>query len=241
MRDLILFGLLMILLLVAQFATAKTIDEVIEKYIRALGGKDKLALVKSIYLEGVNEMKGKELRVKIIKEQDKLSRTEFESSDANGFMLVTDKEGWRYFSQGPPAAEKISEDDLAGLQIEMDIAGPLPDYISKGHKAELMGKEMVDGNNCYKINLTTKAGKRITFWLDTHTYLVSQSFGLPICGENAATYTMYRNYKEIEGIRFAYTCQTKNMGREESEITGEINFYKILINPAIDPKMYQPF
>ena len=41
MRDLALFGLLIILLVAVQFASGQTVDDVIEKYEKARGGKDK--------------------------------------------------------------------------------------------------------------------------------------------------------------------------------------------------------
>ncbi|MEP7111144.1 MAG: hypothetical protein ABI760_24320 [Ferruginibacter sp.] len=243
MRDLILFGLLIILLLTAQFASAKTIDEVIEKYIRARGGKNKLASVKSIYMEGIKVMMGKEVTVKIIKEQDKLSRTEIDNGVANGLVLVTDKEAWTFFPLRSPVADRIPESESAGLQTELDIAGPLVDYVAKGHKAELLGKETVEGNTCYKIKLTTKEGRELMFWLDASSYLVIQSSATRISagrGNAGETYTLYKDYKEVDGIQFAHTCETKTTETNATEIGGEIFFHKILINPVIDPQLFLP-
>lgn len=59
MKNLILFGLLIILLVVVQFASGQTVDEVIEKYEKARGGREKLNSIKSIYMEGSREMMGK--------------------------------------------------------------------------------------------------------------------------------------------------------------------------------------
>ncbi|MEP7143613.1 MAG: hypothetical protein ABI707_12115 [Ferruginibacter sp.] len=243
MRDLILFGLFIILLLAAQFASAKTADEVIEKYIKARGGKDKLASVKSIYMEGTKEITGMKATIKIIKKQDKLSRTEIENGIANEFVLITDKEAWTFFPLISPVAHKVPGDVLAGLQTEMDIAGPLADYIAKGHKAELLGKETVEGNACYKIKLITRAGKEMMFWVDAATYLVNQSSAITIGdggGVASEILTSYRNYKEVEGIQFAHTCETKTIGPKASRMGEETLFYKILINPIIDPKMFFP-
>ena len=241
MRNLILFGIFIILLLAAQFASGKTVDEVIEKYIRARGGKDKLASVKSIYMEGVKEMMGKEMTVKIIKQQDKLSRTEIETGVVNEFVLITDKEAWTFFPSRYAVPDKTPDEDLAGLQTELDIEGPMVDYIAKGHKAELLGKDVVEGNKCYKIKLTTKAGKEMMFWIDANTYLVNQS-STTGAGREAVieTFTFYKDYKEVGGIQFAHTCETKTAGSNAAGIGGETFFYKILLNPTIDPKMFSP-
>lgn len=234
---------MIILLLVVQFSSAKTVDDVIERYLRARGGMDNLASVKSIYMEGIKDNNGREVSVKIIKEQDKLSRFEIETGVANGFVLVTDKAAWTFFPLRTPATNKIPDEDLSGLQTEMDIAGPLVDYIAKGHKAELIGKETVEDNTCYKIKLTTKEGKEMMFWVDATTYLVNQSSVLPTGGKRGAVteiFTVYKNYKSVDGIQFAHTCQTKISGTNSDKVGGEIRFHEILVNPAIDLKMYQP-
>jgi len=239
----VLLGLFIILLLAAQFTSAKSVDEVIEKYIRARGGKARLASMKSIYMEGIKEMNAKEMIVKVIKEQDKLSRTEIETGVANGFVLITKEAGWTFFPLRTPALDKISDQDLFTLQTEMDIDGPLVDYLSKGHKATLVGKEIIEGNNCYKIRLTTNAGKEIIFWLDTATFLINQSSSIHAGEEDLigrTTITTYRNYREVSGIQFAHTVETKTTGTNNYDISGQIIFYKILVNADIDAQMYQP-
>ncbi len=240
MRNLILFGLLIVLLLVVQFASAKTIDEVIENYERARGGRDKLAALKSILMEGTREMKGGKVAVRIIKEQDRLSRTEIETVVGSGFVLVTDKGGWTFFPDKLEGIHKIQEVDLEGLQIEMDIAGPLSDYLNKGHKAELQGKEIVEGNSCYKIKITTKTGKVMMFWVDASTYLVHQSVASPIGGLDTGTITIYKNYIEVDGIQLAHSIEIKNYGMNEDEPGEAIFFHKILANPIIHPDLYLP-
>jgi len=58
MRSLILFGLFVFFLVAVQFAQAQTVDEIIDKYIKAIGGKDKLLLIATIYKEGSVQMMG---------------------------------------------------------------------------------------------------------------------------------------------------------------------------------------
>ena len=51
------------------------------------------------------------------------------------------------------------------------------DYIDKGYKAELLGKEIVDDATCFKIKLSESTGKEMWFWINTNNYLVYQSSG----------------------------------------------------------------
>lgn len=225
-----------------QFTSAKTVDDVIEKYLGARGGKYKLAFVKSIYMEGIKELIGQEVIVKIIKEQDKLCRIEMETPVEKGFDLVTDKEAWTLNRLISPVAKKIDDEKLAGLQMELDIAGPLADYMAKGHKAELMGKETLEGNICYKIKLILKSGNAMMFWVDASTYLLYQSSATPGWEQgraNTEIFTLYKNYKEVDGIQFAHTLEITSSGTDGSKISEEIRFHTILVNPTIDPGFYQ--
>ena len=241
MRDLIIFGLFIILLLAAQFASSKTVDEIIEKYVKARGGKDKLSALKSIYMEGIKEKNGTRSIIKITKEQARLSRVEIETHGATEFELITDEGA--FFPFRHPGMDKVDGKDLVALQTEMDIAGPLAGYGAKGYKAELLGKEMVEGNTCYKIRLTTKDGVEAIFWIDSDTYLINQSLTPGIVDNkvaNGQTMTTYRNYRAAEDILFPHTVEVSIRGAGSYGISGEINFYKIILNPAIDSKMFLP-
>jgi hypothetical protein len=126
-------------------------------------------------MEGARQMMGNEVTVKVTKEQGKLSRTEFEMGAGNGFMLLTDKEGWSMFSMRSPTPTALPADAVAGMQAELDIAGPLVDYANKGHKAEWVGKDSANGLLCHKIKLTMANGKEIFYWIDPLTNLLQQS------------------------------------------------------------------
>lgn len=243
MTNLVLFGLLIILLVAVQFASGQTVDEVIEKYEKARGGKDKLLAIKSIYMEGSREMMGNEVAVKITKEQGKLSRTEFEMGGTNGFMLVTEKEAWSFIPMRSPSPTKMPDEALVGMQTELDIAGPLVDYVAKGNTTELLGKDTVDGNTCYKIKLTTKAGKEIKYWIDASTYLINQSSakgsGRRPGGAETEIFTIYADYKAVDGIMFAHNIETKNP-TGQGRAGGGTTFDKIEINQPVDARLFKP-
>jgi hypothetical protein len=243
MKNLVLFGLLVLFLVAAQFTSAQTVDDIINKYIDARGGKDKLDSIKSIYMEGTREMMGNEIAVRVTKEQGKLSRTEFDLGGTTGFVLITDKEAWTYIPMRSPTPTKLPDDAVASMQTELDIPGPLVDYAAKGNKVELIGKDTLDGNENYKIKLTTNTGKEITYWIDTKTYLVNQTsqkgggmFGGGRKNGDDEVTVIYKDYSPVNGILFAHTTETKtNAGTGN----GGTTFDKIELNQPVDPKLYQ--
>jgi hypothetical protein len=248
MKYLLLFGMVLAGLVLVQFAQGQTVDELLDKYAAARGGLDKLSGIKSIYMEGARQMMGNEVTVKVTKEQGKLSRTEFEMGAGNGFMLITDKEGWNMFSMRSPTPTQLPEDAVKAQQTELDIAGPLVNCTAKGHKAELVGKEPLEGTDCYKIKLTTAQGKEVMYWLDAKSYLLLQS-SVKRTGRGGAAaegemLTLYGDYKAVDGILFPHTIQNKMTGNTQGGgggmANGSTTFDKIELNGTVDAKLYKP-
>ena len=239
LSNLFIFGLLVVLLLLAQFAAAKTADDIIERHLLACGGLEKLSTVQSIYFEGITVDGAMESGIKIVKERNKFCRTEIVTGEENAFLLVTNMGAWSFSSQRPGFASVIPSEQADALQLQIDTIDPLVDYLAKGHEVSLMGKELLEENKCYKLKLKTKSGVEMLYWIDANTYLINQSsIGHP-SGANE-TQTQYKNYKAIGGVKFAQSIITYESNRNQPNKSEEISFKKILINPPIDPTMYQP-
>lgn len=239
-----------------QFASAQTVDEVIDKYMQARGGKEKLKAIKTIYMEGSREMMGNEVAVKVTKVQGQLSRTEFEMGSTNGYNLITDKEAWNYFPMRSPEPQKLADSMLSALQTELDIAGPLVDYVAKGHRVELEGKETVGDIVCYKIRLTTSTGKNIIYWIQADNYLMLQSTpttpllvrrmnnaagGAPSGGNEqkaSKVFIMYKDYKAVDGVLFPHTLDLRTEGADMPG--GGTTFDKIELNGTVSEQLYKP-
>jgi hypothetical protein len=227
---------------------AQTVEEIIGKHIDARGGMEKLSTIKTLYMEGVREMMGAEVPVRVYKEQDKLSRTEFDAAGATGYSLVTVTDAWNFFPMRSQTPTKMGDEALANMQTELDIAGPLVNYAAKGHKAELVGKDSAEGVLCFNIKLTLKNGRERNFFIDANNFMlikISAKFVRRAREgsenqqpQNGESVTVYGDYKAVDGIMFAHTIEMKGgMGGRGG---GGTTFDKIEINKPIDPKMYKP-
>ncbi len=221
---------------------AQTADDIINKYIEAMGGKAKLLSIKSVYMEGTSVMQnGAEITQKIWKVDGKLMRREISSAMFNMVSLVTDKEGWNMNQRTNGNFEPMPAEMLATAQLEMDCAGPLVDYAAKGHKVELLGKEDVDGTECWKLKLTLKTGKDITYYFDPKTYYIFRTvtvggFGGRGGGQggNMEMKTDYSEYKKTDD-GYVFALKVTIVGRG-----GGLFFEKIEVNKPVDEKVYKP-
>ena len=229
---------MVIALVFAQFAQAQSVDEVVDKYMAAMGGKDKLMALTSLHTQGVSVMSnGTEITNNTYKVQDKLFRQDIDFGMGTQVTIVTPEKGWRSNPRNGGAFEPISEEGLKAYLHQMDCAGPLVNYAAKGHKAELMGKETIEGAECYKIKLTTKAGKEVMYWIDTKTNLINQS-SQKLAGRGGGPDTeiifTYKDYKAVDGIQFAYSVGSSG------GFSATMTYEKIELNKPVDEKLYKP-
>ncbi len=156
-------------------AVAQTADEIIQRHIEALGGKDKLNSLSAIYLEGVSVMQdGREIGSKLWKVNNRLYRQEINFGMGEMVMIVTPSQGWRSNPRNGGNFEAMSGDQLKTLQMQLDLAGPFVDYAAKGYTAEWLGQDTVGGSPCYKIRMTNKDGLAITYSIDAKTAYVAR-------------------------------------------------------------------
>jgi hypothetical protein len=231
-------------LLFAGLAQSQTADEVIDKHVAALGGMDKLRQMKSVYMEGVSVMQnGNELTSKVWKVDKQLLRREINFGMGSATTVVTEKEGWSSNPRNGNKFEALPQEAVQMQQTELDCAGPLVDYKTKGHSAELVGKEDFEGTECYKVKLTLKTGREITYFIDAKNYYIlavrTKGGGMGGMrrqggGGDTEVTVMYSDYKKTaDGFLFPYAMAVVGMG-------AATNYEVIEVNKPVDPKLYKP-
>ncbi len=241
MKNIVLFVLFILALVFIQFVSAQSVEDIINNYVAARGGIDKLNSIQSIYFEGTREMMGSEVQVKVTKVNGKLFRTDFEFGGNSGYTILTPDKGWTFIPMQSDKSDEIPATVLKTMHSQMDIAGPLVNYASKGYQALMKGKENIHGREAYKIQLTSSAGKEVTYYIDTTTNLLIQSIEMSEghqsnSGESKEIITTFKNYIDVNGIMFPHTVVTEGgMGG------GSMTFDKIEVNIPVDKKLYKPF
>lgn len=150
--------------------SAQTADQIVSKYVVAIGGKDAISQVKSMYMESSVQVMGNESPSTTMIVDGVGFKSE---TDINGTKIVTcytDKGGW---SINPMAGANdptpMPEDVYNAGKGQINVGGPLYDYAAKGSKVESFGKE----GDAYKIKLTTKENVESIYLIDSTSYLVT--------------------------------------------------------------------
>ncbi len=226
-------------LLLAAFALssfisrAQTADEIIDKYLMAIGGKEKWRQVKSMIIEGQIEVQGVEIPFTQKAIRNVGVRVDAEFQGQKIIDITTPKAGW---SQNPLAGkttlQPLSEEELKDKLDELEIQDEFVDYKEKGCTVEYLGKDEEDGNEYHKIKLTTKNEKETTYFFDLKTNLIYK--------EESVT---KQQGQEIKVISKNLNYQTTDFGIKipfKSDMGMMVNVLKkVTINPTIDESIFQ--
>jgi hypothetical protein len=225
------------LMLMPLAAPAQTVDEVIAKNIQAHGGMDKLKAVNSIIISQTIKTGGFQAAIRSENKRPDKLRGEFSLQGLTSVQAYDGKVGWQINPFGGRRdPELLSQDDMKGLQVEADIDGPLVDYAQKGHKAELLGHDSVEGTDCYKIKLTLKNGDIRTYYLDADSFLELKIETQTILrGAVQESETYFGDYEKVDGIYFAFAVEQGQKGNP-NRVALTVN--KIEINVPLDDSIF---
>ena len=228
-------SLMMIAFLLSGTIFAQTVDEVIAKHLEAIGGKDNWKKISSMKMEANVNAQGMDVPVIIYQVHNKASKQEYTVMNMTGYSIITNEAGWNFNPfMGQTAPEPMTADELAAGQEGLDIQGELLDYATKGHKVEMLGKEDVDGTECYKLKLTRKSGRESTYLIDPKTYYINRAVSkTKVNGQDVEQTINMSNYQKLpEGIVIPYTM-------ENGQAPAPINIIKVEVNPKLDDAIFQ--
>ena len=231
MKKLFISAALLLTTLVS--VSAQTADEVINKYIDAIGGKSKWLSLKSLKVEGQIEVQGISIPFTMQAVHDKANRMDAEFQGMKIVEIVTPQAGWSMNGlQGQSSLQPMSQEDLKTKVDNLDLQDQLIDYAQKGHKVEMLGKDEADGNEYFKVKLTTKAGNDKIYFIDTKTYLpYKMENTMNVSGQEVKSEMKFLDYQTLEnGIKMAFKQEVGPM---------MMAYKKITVNPVIDESIFK--
>jgi hypothetical protein len=223
-------------------AQAQSAQEIVNKYLQAMGGKEKLQSINSLYQEGIAVLDGgAQLVSKSWRVYDRLYRQEVTLPAGKVVIIVTPGRGW---SSGPGTGglfKSLTDVQLKAMRPEIDPGGPLVDYQAKGNKIELDGKDTVNGAPCFKIKVYFPGGGSAIYSIEARTgYILRATHSggnvlgtiLPGIGEaghpEGEVATEYSDYKVIPGgYIFPHTITLSPYG-------AKVHIGRIAVNGAVD-------
>jgi hypothetical protein len=214
-------------------AVTMTAEEVIAKHIDAIGGADNWRKVNSLKQEGTLNANGAEITVNQTVLHGKGSRQDISFMGQNGFVIINPTAGWTFLPfQGQQTPEPMTAEDVSQSQSDLDAQGVLIDYSTKGHTVEYLGKDDVEGTECYKIKVNVKGESPQTIFIDTKSNLMIRMVTTKKAnGQEAEVTTSFSNYeKTLEGVMVPKSITLP---------FGELVISKVVINGPVDEAIFK--
>ncbi|HOK75766.1 MAG TPA: hypothetical protein PLS74_11675 [Bacteroidales bacterium] len=225
-----------LLLLQAAIIPAQTADQIIEKYLAAIGGRDMLKKVNSVYIESTVDAMGMQMPQKITILNGVGYKQEI---DVMGSLLVNcfgASSGWTINPfAGMTSAENMPENQYKEGKDQIYIGAPFSVIKEKGYKLELAGNEDVKGISAAKVKLTSSDGVTTFHYFDPQTgFLIKSLQQGEMEGQPVEITVMYEDYKTVEGLMIPFRTYTSigSMFEMNNTVT------KVEINKPVDPSVF---
>src|ERR1044071_9005747 len=218
----------------AAHASAQTADEIVEKFIKTVGGMEKIQAVKSLRRVG-KYSGGGGFEAQLVEENRRpnLVRQEFIIQGMTGVTAYDGKTGWKIEPwNGKKDAEPLGEEEMKGILEDSDLDGPLVNYRQKGNKVEYVGMDQVEGTDAYKLKVTLANGDVRYFYMDTDYYVpIKIDVKRVVRGAEREYETILGDYKEVNGWYLPHSIES---GQKGSQFKAKITYEKIEPNVTID-------
>jgi hypothetical protein len=223
---------------------SQNVDEIINSYYETVGGK-KWDEVNAMKMTANIEQGGMQIPFEIVNTRDGRSYVQATFMGNTMTMMAFDgKKRWGTNFMTMQAEESDADESENTKRASLEFPNALFSCKKLGYKATLLGKEKIEGTECYKIKLDKKTmlvdGKEIP---NIEYYYIDAENNVPLLveteinsGEMKGKISQVKlsDYQEVNGVIVPFSSSN---GIKDGP-SQEIQFEKVEINPTFDEKKF---
>jgi hypothetical protein len=234
-------ALTLLLVLQATTASLPNAHDVVDRYIAARGGREKMAAIHSViyrgrYTEG--EHVSDHAAMSLMRPYYKLvGDAEHRSDDfAEGY----DGSAWEFYGDPGIVVRTVRAASAAGRHAT-DIDGPLVAALRNGWDVKVAGIENVGDRRAYVLTITMNDGFVQQELVDTETsLLIAERKAAPIhaFGEKVRSEERIGDYRDVAGVLFPFAHHEVEIAT--GRVLNEMQWTSIVANSVTDEKLFSP-
>jgi hypothetical protein len=224
-----------------QSERAAALDELLERHVQALGGRDKINAVHSV----VQHLEYREGSFVIPDAFIAQMRPYYKTIGDPRDKKIDINEGydgsaWEYYAD-PGVVIRTVGAAAAATRHGTEIIDSLVEYRLLGTRVELAGRDTFAGQPAYKLHVTLADGFEQDIFIDPLSFLIVgdrrsapiHAFGQAVRSENRTG-----DYRPVNGVLFPFSVKEVEIatGREMNSNT----IQSIVVNEPLDPSFFSP-
>ena len=220
-----------------------TLDEVIERHTKAVGGRAAIEAIQSI-----------EFDLHITDPKFEVDGTYFAARpgkmridvNAGGDHVFTEafdgQKGWEgKGTSQKPATEKATAALRHGVELPGKLFG-LHELKARGHRIELAEREKIDGIGYYVLRLMLNDGYATTLYVDPNSWLITRRRDVrPLHVDVDPTPTTIEqrsfDFRTISGVQFAFASSETDL--QSGKVLETTVVRSVKINPPLVPSIFE--
>ena len=228
----------------ASTASAQTADEIIEKSITALGGRDAMMKLKSRVSTGEMTLQTPAgdipatIQVTVAAPNKSRSLIQADLSSLGAGQLVIDN---RFDGSAGYALNSLQgNQEITGNQLDnlknQSFPHPFLTYKSQGTSVKMAGKEKVGARDAFVLTFEPTAGSTTRTFIDAETYLPirsSSKVNIPQAGGDIEQTSDFSDYRAVDGVKIPFKLSVSSSVQSYT-----ITMTKVEHNTAIDDKQF---
>ena len=211
-----------------------SVDQILNRYVQALGGKAAIERLTSVALTGTIEAQSAGLK----------GKAEMISHVPNKYLLKIDIDGMGTFTQAFDGSVGWAQDPMNGLRdisgLELAQLKREADLHREGHlkdvytKLVVKGKDKVGTSDTYVVEGTLPEGGSEKLYFDTQTGLLLRTDAVLRSPQGEIPVEAYiEDYKEVNGVKIPATLR-----QVTSVLTSTIKFTDLKANVEVDQSKF---
>jgi outer membrane lipoprotein-sorting protein len=217
----------------------QTVDDIIQKNIKARGGAKKWAEVENIIMEGIYVSFSEPAPFTLWRQRPDLYRFDSIRIKKKVIHAYDGQNAWWINPLMGPTFEKPgiipSQNNLDKVTLRERFFEPVYwNYEDKPYQVELEGKEIFDDKDCYKLKVTLDDSIMEYWYIDAESFLeVGMTGDTYDFGIKNSLEKFFSDYRDVDGLKFPFLIESEYGQRYRST---EIE--NIKINTEIDASVF---
>jgi outer membrane lipoprotein-sorting protein len=220
---------------------SQTADDVINRYIKFIGGEKNWKAVQTLTISGVYNYVGVSFPFLSYSKRPNLYKYIVTANGKSFTQAFNGKQGWRIDGFKDEKDKTILKDRQATAmanEADVELESPFIGYREKGHNVQLEGMDTAVNHGAYKIKLTRKNGNTEIYFFNNKDFSLVKKQALSTNDEmdKAPLDIEYSDYKTIGNIKVPHKISHTTNGQPVLKITIE----RIELNKPINNTIFNP-